>query len=141
MLSPLSLNFLAVQGCIILSVAHAFSSMGLFLFVGVLAGQVGTRSLSSLCFLGNSSRFLLGLLIGKALKSKSYGSNCNEWWRILRTWLLETLCTIDYVLEICCFFEKCWRIVMILVWYVKGFRRMPLSALVMLVELNSVMFL
>lgn len=47
LLGLMSLNYVALQGAVLLSIAHAFSSMGLFLFVGLLAGQVGTRSVDS----------------------------------------------------------------------------------------------
>lgn len=49
-ISLFSLNGVAIIGSIILSIGHAFSSMGLFLFGGLLATMTGFHRVTALRF-------------------------------------------------------------------------------------------
>lgn len=63
LLSLFSLNSLSILACIILSISHAFSSVGLFLFVGCLISITYSRSTNSLCLLDATMRLTFLCLI------------------------------------------------------------------------------
>jgi NADH:ubiquinone oxidoreductase subunit 4 (subunit M) len=85
-LSIFSLNAISLIAAIVLSISHAFSSCGLFLFIGSMISIVQTRSIDVLTYMSSSLRLLMFALV-----------LCNISMPGTLNFIAELLCIISFI--------------------------------------------
>jgi len=91
-ISIISLNSSGIYCNIILSIAHACSSVGLFLMVGVIINRTYSRLIDSLYFISNYIRLILLLFI---ISNNGFPGSINYISEMLS---LVSVISVDYIL-------------------------------------------